>query len=278
MTQEREQLIEEITRLVIDALRKQQGGGGPVPIQPPVGTCTGDYSKFERPVTGGPASDPSPGSVEKDESDSVEFEMMPLSGVVTLEQLREAVGRSSQGKVRLLTNARLTPLANDYVRQHPEVIERVTLSGAKASAADKAGLPWVWWMQGRCPVAEKLCHARQHKLRPSSASRTEQGLHDVVADLASGVRNQRLAGGVLFVPTAALAGCYVNRAGALRGVVASHPSTVTESVTKLGANVLVVEYLHKNESQMAAMLDAFIERVPGTEPVVERQLADLHRS
>src|SRR5690606_12906424 len=120
------ELVQKIAQQVLRAIQAQAGeaaGGpkaeGPAPIQPPAGVCTGDYSKFPelvgRSVGARPQAAPT---------------VIALSGIVTAAQLEAAIKASSDGVAVLAPDARLTPLANDLVRQKPGCIRRADAAPA----------------------------------------------------------------------------------------------------------------------------------------------------
>ena len=68
-----------------------------------------------------------------------EVESTVLSGLVTAEQLQQAIEASNAGRAVLAPDARLTPLANDLVRQHPEKICRLGDGDEPASRGGERG-------------------------------------------------------------------------------------------------------------------------------------------
>ena len=67
------------------------------------------------------------------------------------------------------------------------------------------------------------------------------------------------------------------RCRSIRAVVGTCPDAVEQGINELGMNVLVVEYPHQDPQTIYAMVERLLRQWPSVEPMVERQLADLHR-
>jgi hypothetical protein len=290
MTQREQQLIQLIAGEVIAQLKARQRQAAAVPaspahaaersdadIHPPIGTCTGDYSKFpelaKRMNPPQSAGDLQPAPAAAPPSSSA------LTGFVTENQLREAIKSSAQGVALLAAEARLTPLGNDFARQFPEKIQRVTLgrSDAAMNTHSATDLPWHWWIQGQCPIVTQVTSERAARLRTMASRHGSDQLGQVVRDLAAAVKSNAAAGGLLFVPSAARVMCMANRCASLRAVVGTCGEAVEQGVRELGANVLVIEYPHHGPRSIAAMVDRIMTQKPAVPAAVQRDLADLHR-
>jgi hypothetical protein len=269
MDDKHRQLVERIAAEVVKLLR-ERGTAANAPkanVRPPIGICTGDYSKFPE-LAGRTPSSPTAATAATDASAGV-----PLTGIITANQLQASMDAASDGVAILTPDARLTPLANDLARQHPEKIRRASaLSQAAASATPRD--TWLTWMDGHCPVAEQLVAQRSGAFQSIRAT----SLAQVVRDIANAVRTRRAVGGVLFVPNAAKAMCYANRCNTLRAVVGTCGEAVEQGVTEVGANVLVIEYPHHGERSMTLMVDRMLGQPPAAPPSVQRELSELHRS
>ena len=318
MSQSQEELVQRIAREVMAALR-QRGQldnppprEAPAPIRPPLGTCTGDYSKFpemaewlvgeaaDRPPPSPPglpppsdsASPPAPSPAAVPQPANPYPAPVPapepiaLVGIITARQLQEAMDAAPQGIAVLAPDARLTPLAADLARQDPEKIKRLTAAlGSAASHANPqitaAGphLPWLWWVDEPCNIVDQIVGARSQQLRPSAAGRSGGGLPvQVVRDIATSIRAQRIAGAILFVRNAARAMCYANRCSSIRAVVGTSDEAVEQGIRDMGANVLVIERPQIGPRAMAAMVDRMLQQTPKAPPQVQRELADLQRT
>lgn len=306
-------------------------------VHPPIGICTGDYSKFPElagklyPSNSNPSSNPpaanagqstpskpatpayanpvlpshpmaskrplpqspvaprtggilqnnalrhTPASPVANSAGDVSGNPLPLSGIITANQLKAAMDASNDGVALLARDARLTPLAADLARQHPEKIRRVDPGSSAPSASNAApanGLPWVWWIDGSCPAVSKIVSTHSTQLRAAGAA---VSLTQTVRDLASLVRSNQVAGGLLFVRNASRAMCYANRCTSLRAVVGTCFEAVEQGVDQLGANVLVLEYPYQGPHAMEAMVQRVLAQQPRVPAAIERELSDLHR-
>lgn len=259
-----------VTAEVLRVLRARQGGGASATprteVHPPIGTCTGDYSKF--PELRGKMSQPQQVAQQQ-------YASLALTGIITASQLQDAIDASSDGAAVVAHDAKLTPLANDLVRQHPEKIRRASVIDPAVTSAAPA--QWFYWIDGQCPVATQTVQQRSNMLRPLGTSHSSAALQNVIRDLAAAVKGHTIAGGVLFVPNAAMAMCYANRCTSLRAVVGTCGEAVEQGVNEIGANVLVIEYPHHGPRSMAAMVDRMLQQPPQVPTSVQRDLADLHR-
>ncbi|MCE9590409.1 MAG: hypothetical protein K8S99_07790 [Planctomycetes bacterium] len=272
------QLVQLITQQVIAVLRERgivPGAGAAaqarVEIRPPMGVCTGDYSQFPE-LAGRNVG------AEKQDAKPQAAAVLPLTGIITANQLQAAMDASSGGAVVLAVDARLSPLANDLARKFPNRIQRASASSNKSeNPADAADLPWLWWIDGSCPVVSQVTTERSARLRASSAPHSPASLSGVVRELASAIKARRVAGGILFVHNAARAMCLANRCASIRAVVGTCGEAVEQGVTELGANVLVVEYPHHGYRGVSQMVDRMLQQPPKPPASIERELADLHR-
>jgi len=257
-------------------------GPRPVTVRPPIGVCTGDYSQF--PELAGRLG----GGVSRDEADASASEPTgdedagALRGVVTASRLQEAAASGKGGVARLASDAKLTPLAIDWARANPARVKRVNgaAAGASVASGELAGATagaWVWWMDGHCPAVQKATSRRRDRWTPFAAASTGSALASVVKDLARAIASGRVAGAVLFVPSAARAVCYANRCAAIRAVVATCGEAVEQGIEELGANVFIVEYPHHGVRSIEAMVDRALETRPTAPAAVARQLEALRR-
>ena len=283
------QLIEAITEQVMEILRPQNTVATPrsdsritalplptAPISPPIGVCTGDYSQFPelagRNVGAAPrvAASPVP-------SPAVTAEPLPLTGIITANQLQAAMDGAPDQVARLAADARLSPLASDLARQFPQRVLRVKGSGQRSAHTAQAPATWLWWADGPCSAVDDIVSQRGGTLLAASGSRSAGSLVQVVRDVSASIKSNRVAGAILFVSTAARAMCLANRCLAIRAVVGTCDGAVEQGINELGANVLVLEYPFVGARAMAAMIDRFTQQPPQPSAAVERLLAELHR-
>lgn len=257
MSDERK-LIEQVTQQVLAAVRQVQG---PAPIHPPAGTCAGDSSKFKdpaAPVGGFPEGTLAPATVNA---------QAPLTGIVTAKQLERITGSI----VRLSPTARLTPLAIDLIKDRKLTIER----SSAATSAPVSGGGWVWWIDGNCPLADQVTAEMRSTLISLSHRRSSQSMVEVIRDIARRAATGRVAGAVLFVPSAVRAAVMANRCQTLRAVVGTSVNAAEESVRQIAANVLIIEYPQHGANSMRAMVQAFVGAERPKLPEIERQLKEL---
>ncbi len=349
MTNEDRQLVELITQQVLallrqgDASRTASASSDPVPhtapIHPPIGQCTGDYSKFPE-LAGKLYGNASPASlavaaaaakavksntsIQPDGGDIINtnlrapspmastpgaravgvtpgidaspFEPLPLTGIITANQLQEAIKASPDGTVLLAADARLTPLANDFARQKKNKIHRASASGAGHAASSSTPShstsvakpahsvggsspvnQWLWWIEGGCPIVRDVTQSFGLTLRPIAAGPTGGALPQVVRELARAVKARQASGGILFVPSASKAVCMANRCQSLRAIVGTCGEAVEQGLREIGANVLIIEYPHHGHRSTIAMLERFTQQLPVIPASVERMLVDMQR-
>lgn len=266
-------------------------------VRPPIGQCTGDYSKFPelagRLTSAPPASSPTPtkpSEATPTEQSFVPQGPPPLTGIVTARQLEDAIRRSVNGKVVLAADARLSPLASDLVREKGDKIVRATVTGAivesggastaggKQSAASNAIAPWLWWIDGFCPAVQGMTTRYRQQMAPFGAGLGSNSLAALVEDLSRAVRSGRAKGGMLFVEQGAKALCYVNRCRSLRGVLGTCVDAVNNAVVDLAPNVLVVEYPYTTPDVMVSMVQRMLGSDTKPSAMLARDLAALHRA
>jgi hypothetical protein len=287
MAQIDEQLVQLIVEQVLSALRRTGSAAAQAParsgaaeVHPPAGVCTGDYSQYAE-LKGKPVGAPLPARPTPVEA-SAQINAnaaAALTGIVTAEQLERAVASSSNGVALLAHDARLTPLANDFVREHPKKMLRLDPTHPRPEFAIpvQGQLPWIWWADGFCSAVQDITARLRDRIQPSAAPRDAAGLAQIVQDLAASIRTRRAQGGVLFVRNAALALCYTNRCAALRAVIGTCDEAVDQGITELGANVMVIEYPHVGPKKMESMVQRMLRQSPNVPAHVQRQLTELHR-
>lgn len=300
-----DELVKRIAQEVIRVLKERgvtpSGGssvvaGGhqtPAHISPPIGQCTGDYSKFPE-LAGklyGKAAEAGAGAsvaVTADESviaagmggggtAPVVAPAVVLSGVVTHAMLQAALAGGKDMVVSLAHDARLTPMANDLVRQAGGRVVRLAQGAAPVGATKAQDLPWVWWIQGSCPVVRDVTAQRAGRLRAVAAGQVEGQLGKAVREMAGAIRTRQAAGGLMFVPSGARAVCYANRCSSIRAILGTCGEAVEQGIKELGANVLIVEYPHHGYRSVTAMVDRMMGQAPASLPAVERELSDLSK-
>ncbi len=274
-----EHLVKLITRQVEAALKGKPRVGEPSSaiIHPPIGVCTGDYSKFEElkgkavGATGGPSASATDIGGQAVSGTQPMASPLPLKGVVTAKQLEHLAG----GVVYLAPEARLSPLAVDYVKARKLRVERINTSNpGKTTPTPANSESWVWWCDGHEPQVERLADQLRPQLKPLSYQRSSGAMGSVLKQLARRVRGGEAAGGVLFVDTAGRAACLANRSPVLRAVVGTSDHAVDEALA-IGANVLILEHPQHGWRAMRQMVEKFIGSPRANCPEVERQIREL---
>lgn len=241
-------LIEKITQQVIANLK-------PVtPVNPPAGTCTGDYSKFNRPVSVSPGG-------ESSQANAPNADDMPtahLVGKIITASMLESVGAK---KISIRSQARLTPLALDYIKD-----KAITVVRNDPAAANTAKSPrpvqsdqWLCWSEEKCPSVERIAVEFSQRLHRSSAKQAASSVGPVLVETLQQLQQGRIAGAVLFVRSAAVASVLANRHPAITAVVATNPAAVEQAIDKLAANVLIIESSYWGYKPMRSMVQQFIE-------------------
>ena len=215
---------------------------------------------------------------------------------VTVRQLEDYYRRGgSNGHVTLPYRARLTPLAQDWVRAKRVVLgysdgdaqtgqaPTAPPAGAAASAAHPSSLPGtgtnatLWWCDGPCGPAKAalVAYERESPLKALDVPQDARRIGSVVKVIAAEVKAGRAGGAVLMVQTGAAAVVFANRCPSLRAVLGTCLEAVEQGIQQVGANVLVIEYPHRTLQQMKNMLGRFVKARRELSEDVRRQLQEL---
>ena len=211
--------------------------------------------------------------------------------IVTARQL-EDLHRSngSNGHVTLPYRARLSPLAQDWVRAkkialgyadvdapsngaarsaapapppgQPLAASRVDAPPAAPSPAPgpSASGSILYWCDGPCGPS-KAALVGMEKEAPLKAMLLPPDRKWIVAvakELASEIKAGRASAGVVVVQSAAAAAVCLNRCPTLRAVVGTCLEAVEQGLQQVAANVLVIEHPHKTLQQVKNMLGRFV--------------------
>jgi ribose 5-phosphate isomerase RpiB len=212
---------------------------------------------------------------------------------VTVRQLEDLHRRSgANGHVTLPYRARLTPLAQDWVRAKRVVLgysdgdaQAVNAAASPAGAADSAAQhssagargATLWWCDGPCGPAKAalIAYEKESLLRALDVPQDARRIATVVKTVASEVKSGQAGGAVLMVKTGAAAQVFANRCPSLRAVLGTCLEAVEQGIQQVGANVLVVEYPHQTLQQMKNMLARFVRARRELPEDVRRQLEEL---
>jgi hypothetical protein len=186
--------------------------------------------------------------------------------IFTLRQLEDL--HKSNGHVVLPYGARMTPLAQDWVRAKKiavgygpdEMVKSKGADGAAASAKPQASRgAFVWWCDGPCGAAKAAVVAQEKESSFSAMDVAEGKVVEAVRRLAKDVKEGTVSGGVLLVQSAALACVLANRCASLRAIVGTTFESLEAGIAAVAANVLVVEYPNKSFSQIRNLLSRFVK-------------------
>lgn len=271
-----DKLVQQITEQVMAALARHQSGAGSSPqaeVRPPIGICTGDYSKFPElagRAVGAAASSKAPAAILiQPPASNLQPPIRVLHGIITAKQVEKL-----DGVIHLAPGARLTPLATDVVKQRKLKIERLSSGTHSHASASVRGTEWVWWIDGRCAIAEGVM-TEFRDIAPLSVRRQSTAMADAVREVARRVKDGRAAGAVLFTHAAAAATCFANRCANLRAIVGTSDASIEQAVKQIAANVLIIEYPMHGQRSMRSLVERFTTMARPTLPEIERQLKEL---
>ena len=194
--------------------------------------------------------------------------------IFTARQLEEM--HKSDGGITLPYRARLTPLAQDWIRQKKiEIgyadVDSHTVSGRVqlAVGAGNSGEPrsppnsaakLLWWCDGPCGPAKAAIMAQSRECAIAQLPIAPEAVQLVAAikKLAEEISQNRAAGAILLVQYGAAAMVYANRCPSLRAVLGTCLEAVEQGAQHVAANVLVIEYPYKSLSQVKNLVARFV--------------------
>lgn len=211
--------------------------------------------------------------------------------IFTARQLEDL--HKSNGHVTLPVGARLTPMANDWVRSRKIAVvydrQKAPVTGssptaARPSVAEPAALSApaaagqiLWWCDGPCGAAKAAIAslAREANIQPLPVNVEPKFLVGAIKHLAKEIKIDRAAAGILLVQSGAAAAVYANRCPSLRAILGTCRDAVQQGLDQVAANVLIVETPHQTLQQVKNVIGLFVRmrRTPSDD--VKRQLAEL---
>jgi ribose 5-phosphate isomerase RpiB len=211
---------------------------------------------------------------------------------VTVRQLEDYYRRNgSNGHVTLPYRARLTPLAQDWVRAKRVVLgysdgdAQAPQAGPTAGAGTSVPVQptagtsgtTLWWCDGPCGPAKAalVAYEKESSLRPLDLPQDPRRVASVVKTIAGEVKSGRAGAAVLMVQTGAAAVVFANSCPSLRAVPGTCLEAVEQGIQQVGANVLVIEYPHRTLQQMKNMIARFVRAKHKLPEDVRRQLQEL---
>jgi hypothetical protein len=205
--------------------------------------------------------------------------------IVTARQLEDLHRQNGgNGHITLPYRARLTPLANDWVKARKISLgysdEQANQASAKqpapaGSVAATGG--FLWWCDGPCGPAKAaiMAQAKESNLQAMDRPADGKQLVAAVKEIATRIRTGQCAGAILLVQNGARASVFANRCPSLRAILGTCLDAVEQGVSDAAANVLIIEYPHKTLVQVRNLVSRFVRGPRALPEDVRRQLEDL---
>ena len=214
--------------------------------------------------------------------------------IFTARQLEDL--HKTNGHVTVPVGSRVTPLAQDWLRQKKITLKygangapqkpapsAVGSSGSAPAAQKPLPLTFapegtlLWWCDGPCGQAKAaiMQQSRESSLQPLDLAASNDNLVPAIKRIASEVKAGRASGGILLVQTGAAAIVYANRCPSLRAILGTCRQSVEQGVQNLAANVLIIEYPYHSLPQVRNILLPFVRGQREMSDEVKRQLQEL---
>jgi len=207
--------------------------------------------------------------------------------IFTARQL-EALLRSD-GRIVLPCRARLTPLAQDWLRAKkitvgysdedpqlnaPAGVVTPATNAKRQVAATSAGV--LTWCDGPSGTAKAALSqvAREANLSPITIHEEASNLRYALKHLATEVKAGRFAVGIVVVKRAGAATVRANRYASLRAIVGTSLQSVEAGLNDVAANVLVLESDQHTLLQLRNMIARFVKGQRQPEDNLTRELND----
>ncbi|HEX8524610.1 MAG TPA: RpiB/LacA/LacB family sugar-phosphate isomerase [Tepidisphaeraceae bacterium] len=185
---------------------------------------------------------------------------------------------NGNGQIVLPYRARLSPLAQDWIRRKKIAIGYADVS---TNLAPKLGssspLPtdspkeagrFVYWCDGPCGGAKGALAnlSREANLSEMAIPADPKQLATVVKSLSNEVKSGKIDGGIMVVKSGAVAMILANRCTSLRAVLGTCLDSVEQGIQQCAANVLVLEHPYVTLMQARNLMSRFVR--------AKRQLPD----
>src|SRR5256885_9225952 len=189
--------------------------------------------------------------------------------IFTARQLEEM--HKNNGQVTLPYRARLTPLAQDWIRQKKiEVgyadVDTKTIEPRETAAPSLApsrppSAQFLWWCDGPCGPAKAaiMAQSKESGIAELQIASEAGQIIPAIKKLAEEISKNRAAGGILLVQYGGEAMVYANRCPSLRAILGTCFEAVEQGAQRVAANVLVIEYPYKSLSQVKNLLARFVK-------------------
>jgi hypothetical protein len=196
--------------------------------------------------------------------------------IVTARQLQD-MGRGHEGdQIVLPYGSRLTPLALDWAKS-----KRVKIGYGPAeisqTSAPSGSANFLWWCDAQCGAAKAALASvgRESSISPIEVPSAAVHLVPAIKAIATRIKSQQAAGGILLVKSAAEAIVYANRCPSIRAIVGTCPESIDQGISTVAANVLIIEYPYKNFSQIRNLLSRFTRGSRNLSPETRQRLEEL---
>jgi len=193
------------------------------------------------------------------------------------------------GQIVLPHRARLTPLAQDWVRAKKIAVGYSDSQAIEASASGKpvtvvaptanvlmdAG--YVWWCDGPCGPSKAaiVTLEREANLKQLDVPQHETNTVKAVKTIALKIKSKEISGAVLLVRAGAVALVYANRCPSIRAIMGTCIDAVDQGLRLVGANVLVIEHPYKTLAQTKTLATKFIKTGRALSEEAKKELHDL---
>lgn len=202
-----------------------------------------------------------------------------------LDDLHKSTG--SNGQLVLPYRARLTPNAQDWIKQRRITVGYSDVDGtelqkaANTAPADRtAPMPsasFLWWCDGPCGPAKAaiVAQSKETGISELPVAQDANRLIPAIKHFAVEVKASRASGGILLVQSAAAAVVYANRCPSLRAIIGTCLEAVEQGVSQVAANVLVIEHPYKTLSQVKNLVSRFARSRSELTDELKRNLTEL---
>lgn len=197
------------------------------------------------------------------------------------------------GKIVLPYRARLTPLAQDWVRSKKIAIgysddqakviapngiaKGQATAGASAAAVSANPGGFVWWCDGPCgPSKAAIINLeREVNLKPLDVGQNDSSTVDAIKKIAKSIKSNQIAGAILLVKSGVIAGVYANRCPSIRAINGTCIDAVDQGLRLVGANVLIIEHPYKSLSQTKTLATKFVKTTWTLSEDTKRSLGEM---
>jgi ribose 5-phosphate isomerase RpiB len=202
--------------------------------------------------------------------------------IFTARQLEDL--HKGNGSITLPYRARLTPLAQDWLRQkkiavgYADVDLKTPVAAAEKSATSLAiSRPFLWWCDGPCGPAKAalMAQAKETSLGDLDIAHEANSQVSAIKKIAEEIKTDRAVGAILLVKTGAEAMVYANRCPSLRAILGTCIDAVEQGVSQVSANVLVIEHPYQTLQQVKNLLSRFVRGKRELREEVKARLKEL---